>query len=1123
MKKRFIIGAIGAACTIAATQVSAGAGEQVSKSPSENIALDEAFLNGHPPEAEHSFVKYLRRYVPAQSSDGTLLTGVDYNDSDGNLQKSRERAKPLINAFLFGPVESPEAEGEENAGGFVGHGKRDAYAAVSFDDGQTWKTTNLSESADKFSTVMEDYPGDVTNMQLTVAGDRILVVWQSKYCSTGAPGYTSDSDSTYARDSELLATTLGINPDADLYMTDVFGVAGDQGSIDYSEEGFPTIGEVPFNCLWINRGVLMDGDDPRTAEVTESTHVVWYKPERLTSGRRDVNRIEVGMVTGAGATIIWQEDPDGLASGQGEGPGEGWSGAIASHQTDVWYSFLPWEHFETVISEDGSIASLSDYWALDTAKPKAFVPFAVPMRLTNNARCNIDNASALYCTEQALNFGLRNQCADTVSIPTGNNDSMTEICVSENGIPNVANTGATRARMNLQARKNELGETVGAWVVIVAEESKGLGAYGYLVDDPTTPCDDPENDAECSTADIGKNIWYYSFEMGSPATSGDLSDTGLVKNLVSQGDLLNQPETNWRTGNLFPPMSTADMWNFISPDGTDYNYGIMRTEIARRGSLLVQPVATALNSGSQLLAMPVFKQGLMQQGGPADIMARRLVYTGATDNPYDFANIVCESRLFNDGSNPYYPKGVCLSPAINLSSVTPVDCVVAGDGDNDTSDGACPTISEEGVAQDDPEDQTNFDKVDAWIQCPGSDECGNSDVSLALGENLDDQSWHNPLDVAKGHRGYIWGDMVVAMYAWSPNWKRNTVGHDRYELYIRRSFDGGRTWTTTPASWGGQGTKTCEFMRDGEIANDATQVCTEYAAGAPEQARNISQLQNADGAATYKLTILDPRYAPTPPTMPDIVDEVYGDDDSDLFNPSRFFVVYETGDNETTAEGEAEALDLFYGRAVNFGDQYQVDTSEEDLLNNCVTAFCNEFDRLTTGSDVSAEEASLAMSPSGDTLYAVWAQFDTGVIEEGENLADARFARVWYDDSNSEQITSDAEARDDPVMGTPGEGEPVDFDQPDPGSDDDTGADDQDNVSDEAPASGDSADTDSANQGTGSGNSRKTKLEEFFGCSAARAGTPFDPVFPVMVIMGLIYIAQRHYRATAVQSAVEAN
>ena len=65
--------------------------------------------------------------------------------------------------------------------------------------------------------------------------------------------------------------------------------------------------------------------------------------------------------------------------------------------------------------------------------------------------------------------------------------------------------------------------------------------------------------------------------------------------------------------------------------------------------------------------------------------------------------------------------------------------------------------------------------------------------------DLDDQSWENPFDVAKGHRGYLDGDIVMMMYAWSPNWNSNSVGNDHYNLYVRRSFDGGVTWTTTPA------------------------------------------------------------------------------------------------------------------------------------------------------------------------------------------------------------------------------------------------------------------------------------------------------------------------------------
>ncbi|RBP32308.1 hypothetical protein DET50_10477 [Marinobacter pelagius] len=993
-------------------------GEQLSKSMSQNINLDAELLNGIPPEAEHAFIKYLRTYVPAQTSSGEATT-VSYNAIDGTTLKTRDVAKPLVGVFLYGPVEGAEPVGDENAGGFTGKGKRDAYAAVSFDDGNTWKTTNLSESADKIVDLAGGYPGDVTNIVHAVAGNKIAVAWQSRYCETGSPAYAVDGDGEYTRDIPTVATDLGVDLLTDLYLTDVFGVAGSQGTVDYSDD-YPSVGEVPYHCLWTARGVMLEQDDPRTADVEEASHIVWYKPERLTSGRRDVNRAEIAMVEGAGVAITWQEDPAGLQPGQGEGPGEGWSGAIGSNQTDIWYSFLPYEHFDTVITADGGNSTLEEYWVADAAKPKPYVPFAVPMRLTNNARCNADVEDDLYCTLGPV-FALKDQCVDTVSIPTGQNNQSTDICVSEDGIPNVANTAATRARMSLQARKDAQGNTIGAWVVVVAEESKGLGRFGYQVDNPTVRCEDVDNDENCVVADLGKNVWYFSFDMGKPNTSADTSETSLVRNLVSQGNLLNQPEVDWRTGLTYPPMDTADMWNFVGSGG-DYNFEIYRTEIARRGSLLVQPLETAVESGTQLTAMPMFKQGLLQQGGPADIMARRIVNAGASENPYDFSNMVCGFRLFNDGSNPYYPKGICMDPAVNVSGVTPTACASGGGGDNDTSDGVCPTVGEDGIATDDPEDQVGFDKVATWIQCPGSPDCTED----LLGSNLDDQSWYNPLDVAKGHRGYLWGDLAVVMYAWSPNWKRNAVGSDRYDLYIRRSFDGGRTWTTTPADWGGAGTRTCEFMRDGEDAAGDSQVCTDYMAGAPEQARNVSQLQSADGTSTYRFTILDPRYAPDPPTMPSIESELEGatDPDSDVFNPSRFFVVYETGDNTTVEEGEAEALDLFYGRGINFGDHYQVASSEDVLISGCTATFCNEFDRLTTGTNVSAEESSLVMTPAGDTLYASWAQFNTAdPLPEGEPASDARYARVWYTDANDFAITvPDAPSENEPVIGDNGPG-----------------------------------------------------------------------------------------------------
>ncbi len=42
-----------------------------------------------------------------------------------------------------------------------------------------------------------------------------------------------------------------------MYLYDLFGVAGNQGSVNYEEQGFPEIGEIPYSCVWTARGKLV--------------------------------------------------------------------------------------------------------------------------------------------------------------------------------------------------------------------------------------------------------------------------------------------------------------------------------------------------------------------------------------------------------------------------------------------------------------------------------------------------------------------------------------------------------------------------------------------------------------------------------------------------------------------------------------------------------------------------------------------------------------------------------------------------------------------------------------------------------------------------------------------------
>jgi len=986
-------------------------------------------------EAEHAFIDVINRYVDAQAAGGTLLDGVEHYNIDGDLVETVTQVRPQIGVFIHGPVEHVHSTQEI---GFSGHGKRDAYAAVSLDDGDTWKLTNLSESADRSSADFDrtdvdlyaddgiNYPGDVLNIFQATAGDRMLVAWYSRYCSSGQPNYALASGDTERRDA--IAAYLGVDlsvpsPD-DIYLWDMFQVAGQQDSVDYAQDKFPQnqpVGEVPYACLWAARGTLEMLDD--------GTHaVVWRKAERLTSGRRDVARVEVAMVEGAGAVITWQEDPEGLRPGQGLGPGAGWSGAVANHQTDVWYSFIEWEHFEQVQQEDesGEIVPYAEYAGLSN-RPKVGIPMAMPMRVTDNAKCNVGNPVP-YCNGSAINndgirdevlnpldYGMRDMCADTVEIPAGQGNATTEVCVTEDGLPLVGNLAATRPRVNLFGYDSDLdGATDSAWVVFVAEESKGLG--NFLNDDG-------------ERFDVGKNMWYYSFSM-SLFDSRVTEDNGLLAALAGHGNMLNQPAKDWQTGEFFPLANTAEFWDF----GT-YNYDLYETEIARRGSLLAQPADNATRPRG-LVAFPTWKQGILEQGGPADVMARRILRQPGYDdmshyfNPYAFTNMDCEDWAYKDGSNPYYPDGLCLESAINLSSVTPDTCV-------DTTDGGtvdCPTVDlATGIGDTDPVLQggdvgtPNTTKVLTWHQCPFEAALVSSSTTTApvldcedsasnRADNRSDQSWYNPLDVAKGHRGFLDRDFMMILYAWSPNWKLNTRGKDRYELYIRRSFDGGESWTTLPKNYlhapgdtyKGAGMVSCETYRTAETGNGGEagptepRACFEYEAktGKPgsgaEQARNVSQLKS------MRFTILDPRYAPTAPSVPEAARF-----DEDERDPSRYFVVYETGDNSTVAAGEAEPLNLLYSRAVHFGDNYQVWAEEDDtsvcypsdphddpdvmltVLEN--SGFCNEFDELEGKRDILSSEASLEANPGGQWLYGVWSQEDTG-----DGSSDAMWRRVWY-------------------------------------------------------------------------------------------------------------------------------
>ena len=1132
-------------------------------------------------ETEHAAIRMLPLYVPAHSSDGTLLTeGIDYFNADGTLVENREYVRPLIVHYNDGHVDLIE---EDGYGGFPGHGQRDAYGAVSFDDGATWNRTNLSRSGDKYSIKLKDgkrkapYYGDVLRSFAASDGNKVLVAWVSKYCGSGNPAYAITDEelpllATYLVGTGAIVDEAACN-DEDLatpctYLEDAFAVAGSQGvqsADDLAEDGYPLVGDYPYSCAWAARGVVL----PPASE-GETATFSWFKAERLSSGVRDANRPEAVCVKGAGCVVTWQEDPDGIRPGHGDGPGEGWSGAIAHHQTDTWYTYIDWDDFDLVAGDDDEYGTFFNEtgdlaeWLLanSSGSPKTAVPMSVPMRLTDNAMCkamegtDINEDSKPYCHIDFDGNGIADFCESTVSLsietPEGPTQDV-EMCITEDGRLMRGNTASTRARLGLHGYSTLGDYTVdtaaypidSAWFYMAYEENKGLGDI----------CDDGDCEAEemseADKRDMGKNVWYHTFNMFEPE-------------LVSQGLMLNQPAVypdEWSdpSGLLeAAALSGYNFWAFIEDPIYETQASIDTTtlyqsEIARRPSKISQDWYDAGPSG--LVGLQLWKQGIIRRGGPADIFARRFVipagdggggtdfyqlctttyqvctttyewcdacvdnfvnedynynkgqckkdpnqvlcfpyyyldedgnkvYTdepqtcssepicesGLTscpidkvceattscgdsqdfcptddldenqycedatscgmdaedicpdnhadnqictlipggdggfdptvDNPYEYANMECldangdPAWYFTDGSNSRYVKGLCAAPAINLSGNT----VLLGETCTDAT--ACFEAFPFNEYFDDlymADTVEPISKILEWQQY-GPDFGGTTITQEGApddGTNLNDQSWENPYDMGKGHRGFLAGDMVMMMYGWTNNWKALTDAHDIVNLYVRRSFDGGLTWSTLPGSfthtdgiaYSGDGTTTCEWWVDGDDQSNEYPVCTDYGAGAFEQARNVSQLT---GPHT---TVLDPRFSPTTRGITEasvstdslpagFTAPLYEDDTR---NPTRFFMVYETGETSAYDAGEATPLDLYYSRAIDWGDDYLVwqdeanaeclpaaDTEDEYDL----TGFCNEFDAIEKSKTSESGEASVTASPGGQFFYATWNQWD---------------------------------------------------------------------------------------------------------------------------------------------------
>jgi len=153
-------------------------------------------------------------------------------------------------------------------------------------------TAHLSSASSKWERdasgvltgVSTAYPGDSEKPNIFNSGTFAVVTWTDKYCDSG-----------------------------------------EQRIVSYLERNGL---EIPFSCVYKSH--------------IDFAHETEWTTTRISSGIRDAKQdVNKGVKAADGKgnwVITWQEDPQGLQIGGGDGPGEGASGASVSHGTDIWYS-----------------------------------------------------------------------------------------------------------------------------------------------------------------------------------------------------------------------------------------------------------------------------------------------------------------------------------------------------------------------------------------------------------------------------------------------------------------------------------------------------------------------------------------------------------------------------------------------------------------------------------------------------------------------------------------------------------------------------------------------------------------------------------------------------------------
>ncbi len=562
--------------------------------------------------------------------------------------------------------------------------------------------------------------------------------------------------------------------------------------------------------------------------------------------------------------------------------------------------------------------------------------------LTGKAREPIATAVRSKASAQPEFPGYNPLCAYTLekANPKG---EIHNVCVTADGRFLDGNTGSSRANIFLQPyckTKDPVNPAKclvkSAWVIIGYEESKGVGSppEGEHDDDgcgggddyiPVWPVEEnDDHDEDRYKPDMGKNVFYHSFDLFNPVT---VASGGMINQAEIKLDDFGNPILD-ESGNPIPVYLTEDpaLYDGDPPLLLDWkDEPIPATHNARRVRFVTQAKSKAGASKTVLVAL--YREGEEGRGKPADVFMRRMV-APKTGNPYAFENFTPGAR--------------------NLSSVS---------------------VSEEpNSAFQDPFDAEKPIKMLRWTWSE---------------DNLNDSSARNPFTDSRAHRGALNGDDLLIGYTWTPNWGRKA--NDKYDFYIRRSFNGGQHWTTDPADPDpiehNVVFRVPVIDEENQVVTwDEEVVTTAYTPGAVEPPRNVSNLRN------NRTTVEEPRLVKTPGTI--LTDGIilYPEDE---WNMDVYQLAYGLDFNQNTLPEGVEfpklPLDIFYSRTMDKGQRYQSVLVTPQGGSGKTEEGWNPLanDKPQQGA------AQLRTTPDGSRMYGIW-------LEEGDKGSDILFRRVDY-------------------------------------------------------------------------------------------------------------------------------